>query len=101
MLATHPTYWERYKGGPYKPEYEVPTTITPDQAMHIAQAIAHPPGDFAVHPKIQKLLEQRMQMVQGKRGVDYGMAEALAFGSLLMQGRTRSPHRSGHPARHV
>ena len=86
VFATHPTYWERYKGGAYKQEYEVPTAITPEQALHVAKAIAHPPADFAVHAKIQKLLEQRLEMAEGKRAVDYGMAEALALGSLLMQG---------------
>ena len=86
VFATHPTYWERYKGGYYKPEYEVPTAITEEQALHIGRTIAKPPSDFAVHPKIQKLLEQRLEMTEGKRPVDYGMAEALAFGSLLMQG---------------
>jgi 2-oxoglutarate dehydrogenase E1 component len=86
VFATHPTYWERYKGGQYKPEYEVPTAIASDRAIQIAKTIANPPGDFAVHPKIQKLLEQRLEMAEGKRAVDYGMAEALAFGSLLMEG---------------
>jgi len=86
VFATHPTYWDRYKGGQYKPEYEVPTAITPDQALHIARTIANPPSEFAVHPKIQKLLEQRLEMAEGKRAVDYGMSEALALGSLLMQG---------------
>ena len=86
VFATHPAYWDRYKGGQYKPEYEVPTAITPDQALHIARTIANPPSEFAVHPKIQKLLEQRLEMAEGKRAVDYGMSEALALGSLLMQG---------------
>src|SRR6202044_2291787 len=31
------------------------------------------------------LLEQRLEMAQGKRPLDYGMAEALAFGTLLKQ----------------
>jgi 2-oxoglutarate dehydrogenase E1 component len=86
VFATHPTYWERYKGGLYKPEYEVPTAISSEQALRIAKTIANPPSDFAVHPKIQKLLEQRLEMAEGKRAVDYGMAEALAFGSLLLEG---------------
>jgi len=34
---------------------------------------------------VKKLLEQRLEMTQGKRPLDYGMAEALAFGSLLKQ----------------
>ncbi len=86
VLAQHPTYWDRYKGGLYKPEYEVETAITPDQVAHITSAITKAPSDFAVHPKIQKLLEQRAEMSAGKRALDYGMAEALAFGSMLMQG---------------
>lgn len=86
VLAQHPTYWDRYKGGCYKPEYEVETAITPDQVAQITKAVTQPPSDFAVHPKIQKLLEQRAEMSAGKRALDFGMAEALAFGSMLMQG---------------
>src|SRR4051812_19022412 len=86
VLAQHPTYWDRYKGGLYKPEYEVETAITPEQVARITQAITQAPSDFSVHPKIQKLLEQRAEMSAGKRALDYGMAEALAFGSMLMQG---------------
>ena len=44
------------------------------------------PADFAIHPKVKKLLEQRSEMGHGKRAVDYGMAEALAFGTLLLSG---------------
>ncbi len=39
-----------------------------------------------MHPKIAKLLEQRAEMGHGKRPVDYGFAEALAFGSVLLEG---------------
>ncbi len=35
---------------------------------------------------MQKLLEQRHEMGYGKRPLDYGMAEALALGSLAMEG---------------
>ena len=41
---------------------------------------------FRIHPKVKKLLEQRAEMGHGKRPVDYGMAEALAFGTLLLEG---------------
>ena len=44
------------------------------------------PDGFHIHPKVKKLLEQRAEMGQGKRPIDFGMAEALAFGSLLRQG---------------
>ena len=41
---------------------------------------------FTSIPKVKKLLEQRAEMGSGKRPVDYGMAEALAFGSLVKAG---------------
>ncbi len=44
------------------------------------------PEDFHIHPKVKKLLEQRAEMGTGKRAVDYGMAEALAFASLVKTG---------------
>src|SRR5207253_6829724 len=44
------------------------------------------PEGFHIHPKVKKLLEQRAEMGQGKRPVDYGMAEALAFASLVKAG---------------
>src|SRR5208282_3524585 len=50
------------------------------------EALVKYPQGFHIHPKVKKLLEQRLEMAQGKRPLDYGMAEALAFGSLLKQG---------------
>jgi 2-oxoglutarate dehydrogenase E1 component len=44
------------------------------------------PDGFHIHPKVKKLLEQRAEMGTGKKPLDYGMAEALAFASLLKQG---------------
>jgi 2-oxoglutarate dehydrogenase E1 component len=44
-----------------------------------------PPG-FTPHPKIERLLEQRAQMGKGERPLDWGMAELLAYGSVLQQG---------------
>jgi 2-oxoglutarate dehydrogenase E1 component len=48
--------------------------------------LASYPADFHIHPKIKKLLEQRASMGRGQHPFDYGMAEAVAFGSLLLSG---------------
>jgi 2-oxoglutarate dehydrogenase E1 component len=50
-----------------------------------ASLVKYPEG-FHIHPKVQKLLDQRLEMARGRRAVDFGMSEALAFGSLLKQG---------------
>jgi multifunctional 2-oxoglutarate metabolism enzyme len=44
-----------------------------------------PPG-FSVHPKLQQLLEKRVEMSRNG-GIDWGFGELLAFGSLLLEGK--------------
>ena len=85
-LAQLPTYWSPYHGGPFKPEYEVDTALSRERIEEICRGLTAYPSSFHIHPKIKKLLEQRAEMGRGERPFDYGMAEALAFGSLLTAG---------------
>ncbi|MGC2402999.1 MAG: 2-oxoglutarate dehydrogenase E1 component [Acidobacteriaceae bacterium] len=85
-LAKLPGYWSNYSGGPYKAEYEVDTGLSAASIAEISDLISAYPQSFHIHPKIKKLLEQRREMGRGERPFDYGMAEALAFGSLLLRG---------------
>jgi len=85
-LRDLPTYWDNYTGGRYKPEYEVETGLSAEELQEITKALTTYPDGFHIHPKVKKLLEQRAEMGSGKRPVDYGMAEALAFGSLVRAG---------------
>jgi 2-oxoglutarate dehydrogenase E1 component len=86
MMRTLPPYWEGYKGGRYSPALEVDTGISAAEISSLSETLTGYPDGFHIHPKVKKLLEQRAEMGSGKRPVDYGMAEALAFGSLLRQG---------------
>ncbi|MBI4467377.1 MAG: 2-oxoglutarate dehydrogenase E1 component [Acidobacteria bacterium] len=81
-----PAYWDNYQGGPYDPAYEVDTGLSAEELGEITAALVRYPEGFHIHPKVKRLLEQRAEMGRGKRPVDFGMAEALAFGSLLRQG---------------
>jgi 2-oxoglutarate dehydrogenase E1 component len=85
-LAKLPDYWSNYIGGSHKSEYEVNTGLSAASVKEISDSLTNYPRDFHIHPKIKKLLEQRREMGRGERLFDYGMAEALAFGSLLLQG---------------
>jgi 2-oxoglutarate dehydrogenase E1 component len=60
--------------------------VQPQELTATGEAIASYPPEFHIHPKVRKLLEQRLEMARGKRPIDFGMAEALAFGTLLKQG---------------
>ncbi len=81
-----PSYWAPYHGGPYNPADEVDTGLPAEKLHEITDGLVSYPEDFHIHPKVQKLLEQRREMGYGKRPLDFGMAEALAFGSLALQG---------------
>jgi 2-oxoglutarate dehydrogenase E1 component len=81
-----PRYWNGYGGGCYDPALEVDTAVPAETLASIGQLLTQYPNGFHVHAKVKKLLEQRLEMASGKRALDYGMAEALAFGSLLMEG---------------
>jgi 2-oxoglutarate dehydrogenase E1 component len=85
-LRKLPDYWSPYKGGKYDPAYEVDTGLTQEKLGELADGLVRVPSGFHLHPKIAKLLEQRNEMGHGKRAVDYGFAEALALGSLVLEG---------------
>jgi 2-oxoglutarate dehydrogenase E1 component len=85
-LRKLPEYWAPYSHGRYKPEYEVDTGLTREKLEELTAGLVRVPDGFHVHPKIVKLLEQRSEMSHGKRAVDYGFAEALAFASIVLEG---------------
>ena len=86
LLRQLPKYWSAFHRGAFKPEYEVETGLSLEKLAEITDELVQVPEGFHTHPKIVKLLEQRSEMGHGKRAVDYGFAEALAFGSLLQEG---------------
>jgi 2-oxoglutarate dehydrogenase E1 component len=85
LMRDLPNYWDDYFGGRYKAEYEKPTGtgIDREELAELTKRLTTYPEGFHIHPKVKKLLEQRQEMGTGKKPVDYGMAEALAFASLV------------------
>ena len=86
VLRTLPSYWDTYKGGRFKPQFEVETGLSAEELRDLSVRLTTAPEGFHVHPKVKKLIEQRAEMGEGKRALDYGMAEALAFASLVKAG---------------
>ncbi len=77
--------WGRYRGGAIGPE-EPPTAVPLETLRHVGRHLGEIPQGFRAHPKIVRILEGRAEMAAGKRPLDWGMAEALALGSLAWQG---------------
>ncbi len=52
----------------------------------IGRRITSLPSDFEAHKGVVKLLERRREMITSGAGLDWSMAEHLAFGSLAVEG---------------
>ena len=79
--------WSKVKGGPDALVPDAPTAITPAVVKEVTKTLSTVPPGFIVHPKLKSfVLEGRAAMGAGDKPIDWGMGEALAFGSLLTQG---------------
>ncbi|MGO2037058.1 MAG: multifunctional oxoglutarate decarboxylase/oxoglutarate dehydrogenase thiamine pyrophosphate-binding subunit/dihydrolipoyllysine-residue succinyltransferase subunit [Brevibacterium sp.] len=61
------------------------TAISPETLTRIGEAFAEIPEGFTIHKKLRALLEKRKEMSLSG-GIDWGFAELIAFGSLLIDG---------------
>ncbi len=69
------------------PATSVDTSITAEQIDTVIDSQLNMPADFTIHARLAPQLQRRAQMVADDV-IDWGMAEAMAVGSLLMEGRT-------------
>ncbi len=85
-LRRLPPWWDRFRGGRWEPGLEVATAVVGERLSALGQRITATPPGFHVHDKVAKILERRREMAEGRRPVDWGMAENLAFATLLAEG---------------
>lgn len=73
---------------PEAPELPTPvrTAVAADQLTEINTALLTWPEGFAPHNRLAKTLERRRDAMGAEGGIDWGHAEALAFGALLREG---------------
>jgi len=65
---------------------EEATGVDTGVLKQIGQALGHVPDNFNVNPKIARQLEAKLHMIDSGEGIDWATGEALAFGSLLLEG---------------
>lgn len=62
------------------------TRVPEAQLQHIAERMVQFPEGFNANKKIIRQLNTKLKAFNADSGIDWGMGEALAFGSLLMDG---------------
>lgn len=79
-------YWQGLKKASQSDIEKVyKTSLDPKDLEKVGLAACEIPSGFNLHPKLTKLIEQRKNMAKGSEPCDWGMAELLAYGSLLQE----------------
>ena len=66
-------------------DWDAETSVGRRTLKRIADRAAEVPDGFSAHRTVQRIMKARVEMVEGAQPVDWGCAEMLAFGSLLME----------------
>jgi 2-oxoglutarate dehydrogenase E1 component len=79
--------WDGLEAAFGEEEYKQYVTAAKRPALDaVFRAISTPPDDFDLNPKIARQLKAKAKMWETGQGIDWGTAEALAFGTLLLEG---------------
>ena len=73
----------------FQPDYShapVPTGVSAELIEKTIRGLTTLPAGFKVNPKIKRLLDHRLNALRDGGPVDWALAEALAFGTLLLDG---------------
>ena len=88
---------DRIKGGDHTPhgsdekpskngKHSIETAVPQDRLLALNDAMLGRPEGFTPNPRLERVLQKRRDAVGAEGGIDWGHAEALAFGSLLQEG---------------
>jgi 2-oxoglutarate dehydrogenase E1 component len=67
-------------------DWSAVTKVPADVLRKVGEGATRVPSGFTVHPKLKGLLSRRLEMAMGKAPIDWGGAEMLSLGSMLLEG---------------
>ncbi|WP_281558443.1 2-oxoglutarate dehydrogenase E1 component [Thalassomonas sp. RHCl1] len=84
-MTAHSVDWTPFLGHDWDDEYEKEISI--DKLKELAAKVAQLPEDHPVHSRVKKLYDDRKKMASGEKLLDWGMAENLAYASIVDMGQ--------------
>jgi len=77
--------WSSLRGD-FESNAKVETGVSLVRLNKLAQPLTTPPEGFMLHSRLQKIVNDRIEMMLGNLPLDWGMAETLAYATLLTEG---------------
>jgi len=84
-LSTH-VKWGKYVADSIL--QDVDTTVSLKILREVADAMNQVPPGFQLQARVEKIVDDRNKMTAGALSIDWGYAELLAYGTLLVQGNS-------------
>jgi 2-oxoglutarate dehydrogenase E1 component len=79
--------WSGIRQADPEEDVKIKTGVDEKILKDIAMKISEEPKDMKIHSGIQRVLKGRRAMAEAGEGFDWATGEALAFGSLLLEGK--------------
>jgi 2-oxoglutarate dehydrogenase E1 component len=64
----------------------VETRVAKERLVSVARELVAFPDGFVPHPKLLKIIQKRVETVEAGKDIEWGVAEALAYGTLVEDG---------------
>lgn len=80
----HRVNWEKYNGNDWREKVE--SGLPAADIARLAEKFTAIPEDFGLHKTAKRVIQQRQDMAAGAQNVDWGMAETIAYASMVTNG---------------
>ncbi|MEW6982075.1 2-oxoglutarate dehydrogenase E1 component [Colwelliaceae bacterium 6471] len=84
-MTEHSVDWTPYLGHDWDDDYQ--KEISLDKLKELAEKISTFPESHKIHNRVGKIYEDRAKMSRGEKLLDWGMAENLAYASIVDMGQ--------------
>jgi 2-oxoglutarate dehydrogenase E1 component (EC 1.2.4.2) len=76
--------WSSYRMGAWDDPCD--TAVDADTLADLSRRLLSFPEGFSLHPRVARIMEDRVKMAAGELPIDWGYAETLAYATLLHEG---------------
>ncbi|MBQ4835932.1 MULTISPECIES: 2-oxoglutarate dehydrogenase E1 component [Pseudoalteromonas] len=80
----HSSEWSKYVGHDWDTPYE--TEVSVDKLKELGEKVASYPEEHKAQSRVKKIYDDRKAMATGDKPLDWGMAETLAYATMVDQG---------------
>src|SRR5690606_15461050 len=79
----HTVDWSRYQQGSLGES--VDTGVPMNELKRLGALMTKLPDNFSLHPRVQRIIDDRRRMAAGDLELDWGFAETIAYATLLSE----------------